>query len=75
MGLLYTKFYLDFEEDQWRQASASPLVFEAASDVAALEVEDTSHKFHRIRLRRGAKIEVLRVVGKYRIRWDGGDEA
>lgn len=74
MGLLYTKFYMDFEQDEWRQESAEPLIFEAVSKVT-LDIEDTSHKLYKVAFKKGAKLKVLRVVGKYRISWDDRDEA
>lgn len=72
MGLLYTKFYMDFEEDEWRQHSTNPLVFEAVSNVT-LDIEDASHKIHKISFKKGAKLEMLRIVGKYRLCWDDAD--
>ena len=29
MGLLYTKFYMDFDEDEWKQISNEPIIFES----------------------------------------------
>ena len=43
MGLLYTKFYMDFDEPEWKQISNNPIVFQTQKDNVVLEVEDT-HK-------------------------------
>lgn len=75
MGLLYTKFYMDFGDDEWRQASADPLTFEALRDGVVLEVEDSSHRSHKLRFRKGGRIQSVRVTGRFRLVWDDGDVA
>ena len=44
MGLLYTKFHMDFDEPEWKQISHNPIVFQTQKDNVVLEVEDTSQK-------------------------------
>lgn len=72
MGLLYTKLYLPFDEDEWKQISNSPTTFEALDDIS-LEILDTSQTSKQIQIKKGGKISVLRVVGKYRLTWNDDD--
>lgn len=72
MGLMYTKLYLDFADDEWKQISNSPTTFEALDDVS-LEILDTSQSSRRLQFKKGAKINILRVVGKYRLTWKDED--
>ena len=73
MGLLYTKFYLDFESDEWKQVSANPVIFETLDDHVALDIEDTSQNYYKLTFRKGARIEIFRVVGKFRLTWNDDD--
>ena len=73
MGLLYTKFYMDFEDTEWRQLSNDPIIFQTIKDGVSLEIEDTSHKSYRLHFKNGGKIKVLRVTGKFRLTWDDAD--
>ena len=73
MGLLYTKFYLDFESTEWKQISANPVIFETLEDNIALDIEDTSHNSYKLTFRKGARIEMFRVVGKFRLTWNDDD--
>jgi len=70
MGLLYTKFYIDFDEDEWKQISTDPIVFQTIKDDVTLDIEDTSHKTYKLSFKEGGKIEMLRVTGKFRLTWD-----
>lgn len=73
MGLLYTKFYMDFEEDEWKQISNNPIIFESIKKDVSLEIEDTSHKSYKLQFKEGGKIHMFRVVGKFRMTWDDED--
>lgn len=73
MGLLYTKLYLDFDSDQWEQVANDPVTFRARADGTTLDVDDTSHKAYRLVFREGGTVSVMRVTGKFRIRWDEDD--
>lgn len=73
MGLLYTKFYLDFDSSEWRQTSNDPVEFQTIADDVTLDIEDASHTPHRLTFRNGGKIRVLRVTGRFRITWDDND--
>ena len=44
MGLLYTKFSMDFDEPEWKQISNNPIVFQTQKDNVILEVDDTSQQ-------------------------------
>lgn len=73
VGLLYTKFYLDFEEEDWKQISNNPIIFAAIKDGVSLDIEDTSHKSYKLKFRDGGKIQMFRVTGKFRLTWDDED--
>ena len=73
MGLLYTKFYMDFDEDDWHQISTDPILFQTIKDDVALDIEDTSHKSYRLNFKKGGKIKMFRVTGKFRLTWDDDD--
>jgi hypothetical protein len=73
MGLLYTKFYLDFEPEQWKQISTNPVIFEALDDNISLDIEDDSHNTYKLKFKKGGKIQIFRVVGKFRLTWNDED--
>lgn len=73
MGLLYTKFYLDFEPDEWKQISTNPIIFEALDDNASLDIEDTSQNAYKLKFKKGGRLQMFRVVGRFRITWDDED--
>lgn len=73
MGLLYTKLYLDFQPDEWKQISTSPATFESLKDEVFLEIMDTAQKSYRIKFKKGGKLNILPVVGKFRLTWDDED--
>jgi hypothetical protein len=73
MGLLYTKFYLDFEPNEWRETSNNPVIFETIADNVSLEIYDTSQNSYKLKFRKGGKLQLFRVVGKFRLTWDDKD--
>ena len=73
MGLLYTKFYLDFEDENWKSVSTNPIIFEAIKEGVTLDIEDTSHKSYKLKFREGGKIQMFRVTGKFRLTWEDED--
>ncbi len=73
MGLLYTKFYMDFDEEEWKQVSNNPLVFQTIKDDVSLEIEDASHKSYKLNFKEGGKLNMFRVVGKFRLTWNNED--
>lgn len=73
MGLLYTKFYMDFDDDEWKQISNNPIVFQTIKKDVILEIEDTSHKSYKLLFKEGGKFNMFRVTGKFRLTWDDND--
>ena len=73
MGLLYTKFYMDFEDDEWSQISNEPIIFQTIKDDVNLEIEDSSLKSYKLMFKKGGKIHMFRVTGKFRLTWDDED--
>ena len=73
MGLLYTKFYMDFDRGEWEQVSNDPIVFKTLKKDVSLEIEDTSHKSFKLNFKKGGKLNMFRVTGKFRLTWDDGD--
>ena len=73
MGLLYTKFYLDFDESECKQISTNPIIFQTIKENVSLEIEDSSHKFYKLKFKDGGKIEMFRVTGRFRLTWNDED--
>jgi len=75
MGLVHTVHYLDFSSESWKLISNNPTIFEAIVDNVVLEIRDMSHKENKLVFKKGGKIEYMRSVGKYRLRWNDEDLA
>ena len=75
MGLVHTIRYLDFSSESWKLVSNNPTIFETIVDNVVLEIRDTSHKENKLVFKKGGKIEYMRSVGKYRLRWNDEDLA
>ena len=73
MGLIYTKLYVDFDPDEWKQISTDPITFECIADNTTLEILDTSQNSKHLQFKNGGKINLLRVVGKFRLTWNDED--
>ena len=73
MGLVYTIHYLDFSSEFWKLVSNNPTIFETIVDNAVLNIRDTSHREHKLMFKKGSRIEYIRSVGKYRLKWDDVD--
>ena len=73
MGLLHTLHYLDFSPESWKIISNNPTIFEAIDDNIILNIRDVSHKEYKLVFKKGGRIEYMRSVGKYRLRWDDKD--
>ncbi|MEX0861480.1 hypothetical protein [Nitrosopumilus sp.] len=73
MGLLYTKFYMDFDDSDWKQTSNNPIVFQTLKNNVSLEIEDTSHKSYKLNFKEGGKLNMFRVTGKFRLTWNDDD--
>jgi hypothetical protein len=53
--------------------SNNPTIFEAIVDNVVLEIRDISHRENKLVFKKGGKIEYMRSVGKYRLRWNDED--
>ena len=73
MGLLHTLHYLDFSPESWKIISNNPAIFEAVDEDIVLNIRDISHKEHKLVFKKGSKVEYIRSVGKYRLRWNDND--
>nr|AIF18322.1 hypothetical protein [uncultured marine thaumarchaeote KM3_82_D05] len=73
MGLVHTIHYLDFSSESWKLVSNNPTIFETIVDNVVLEIRDISHKENKLVFKKGGKIEYIRSVGKYRLRWNDED--
>jgi hypothetical protein len=73
MGLVHTVHYLDFSSESWKLVSNNPTIFEAIVDNVVLEIRDISHRENKLVFKKGGKIEYMRSVGKYRLRWNDED--
>ena len=75
MGLVHTVHYLDFSSESWKLVSNNPTIFETIVDNVVLEIRDISHRENKLVFKKGGKIEYMRSVGKYRLKWDDEDLA
>jgi competence protein ComGF len=75
MGLIHTVHYLDFSSESWKLVSNNPTIFETIIDNVVLEIRDISHRENKLVFKKGGKIEYMRSVGKYRLRWNDKDLA
>ena len=73
MGLLHTVQYLDFSQESWKIVSNKPTIFEAMDDNVVLDIRDVSHKEHKLMFKKGGKVEYIRSIGKYRLKWNDDD--
>ncbi len=64
---------MDFDEEEWKQVSNDPIVFQTIKEDVSLEIEDTSHKSYKLNFKEGGKFQMLRVTGKFRLIWDDKD--
>tara|TARA_B100000378_G_scaffold85502_1_gene67408 strand:- start:81 stop:311 length:231 start_codon:yes stop_codon:yes gene_type:complete len=73
MVLVYTIRYLDFSPESWKLVSNNPTIFETVADNVVLDIYDTSHRECKLVFKKGSKIEYMRSVGKYRLKWNDED--
>jgi len=64
---------MDFEDEEWKQISNNPIVFQTTKDGVSLEIEDVSHKSYKLKFKKCGKINMFRVTGKFRLTWDDED--
>jgi len=75
MGLVYTIHYLDFSSEFWKLTSNNPTIFETIVDNVVLNIRDTSQNEHKLMFKKGSRIEYMRSIGKYRLKWNDVDLA
>ena len=75
MGLLYTVHYLDFSSESWKLISSNPTIFETVIENVVLEIRDIFHREHELIFKKGGRIEYMRSIGKYRLKWNNEDLA
>ena len=73
MGLLYTKVHLDFDENDWKEISSNPIVFQTIKDDVTLEIETTSQKLYKLNFKKNGKLNMFRVTGQFRLTWNNED--
>ena len=73
MGLVYTNHYLDFSSEFWKLTSNNPTIFETIVDNVVLNIRDTSQNEHKLMFKKGSRIEYMRSIGKYRLKWNDVD--
>jgi len=73
MGLLYTKVHLDFDENDWKEISSNPIIFQTIKDDVTLEIETTSQKLYKLNFKKNGKLNMFRVTGQFRLTWDNDD--
>ena len=73
MVLVYTTRYLDFSSESWKLVSNNPTIFETVADNVVLDIYDTSHRECKLVFKKGSKIEYMRSIGKYRLKWNDED--
>jgi|TARA_B110001454_G_scaffold55691_1_gene54424 hypothetical protein len=64
---------MDFDENEWKQISNDPIVFQTQKDNVSLEIEDVSHKSYKLVFKNKAKFNMFRVTGKFRLTWNNDD--
>ena len=64
---------MDFDEDEWISISNNPVIFQTKKNDVSLEIEDTSHKLHKLIFKNGGKFQMFRVTGKFRLTWNDDD--
>ena len=73
MGLVHTTHYLDFPSESWKLISNNPTIFETVVDNVVLAIRDISHREQKLVFKKGSKLEYMRSIGKYRLKWDDED--
>ena len=73
MGLVYTIHYLDFSSEFWKLTSNNPTIFETIVDNVVLNIRDTSQNEYKLMFKKGSRIEYMRSIGKYRLKWNDVD--
>ena len=64
---------MDFDKPDWKQLSNDPIVFQTLKDNVTLEINDTSLKSYKLEFKKGGKLNMFRVTGKFRLTWNDDD--
>jgi hypothetical protein len=64
---------MNFDDEEWKQISNNPIVFQTIKDDVTLEIEDTSYKSYKLHFKEGGKLEMFRVTGQFRLTWNDED--
>ena len=64
---------MDFDDTEWMQVSNDPIIFQTVKKGVSLEIEDISHKSFKLNFKKGGKLNMFRVTGKFRLTWDDDD--
>jgi hypothetical protein len=64
---------MDFDKPDWEQISNNPIVFQTLKDDVTLEINDTSLKSFKLNFKKGGKLNMFRVTGKFRLTWNDDD--
>jgi len=64
---------MDFDDNDWKQTSNNPVIFQTLKNNVHLEIEDTSHKSYKLNFKEGGKLNMFRVTGKFRLTWNDDD--
>jgi len=49
------------------------VIFQTIADDVSLEIYDTSQNSYKLKFKKGGKLQLFRVVGKFRLTWDDND--
>ena len=64
---------MDFDENEWKQIFNNPIVFQTIKDDVTLEIDDVSHKSYKLNFKKGGKLNMFRVTGRFRLTWNDDD--
>ncbi len=53
--------------------SNNPTIFETIVDNVVLNIRDISHREYKLMFKKGSRIEYMRSIGKYRLKWNDVD--
>ncbi len=64
---------MDFDENEWKQISNNPIIFQTIKDDVVLEIDDASNKLYKLDFKKGGKLQMFRVTGRFRLTWNDDD--
>ena len=63
----------EIRNESWKLLSNNPTIFETVVDNVVLAIRDISHREQKLVFKKGSKLEYMRSIGKYRLKWDDED--